>query len=301
VLKRVVFLLANALKYIKMVTVDRRSDITYKEFINEYQKTGKPVILVNATKVWKDPFMFTPDFFREKFANITTVSRNKTYTISDVLDLTAKSTKENPAPYPLKFNILDELKDMLPLMYPLHMNLILPNWLTSGMLKNKLNNGMDLHIGGAGNHYPVHKDAYDVHAWLIQLYGEKDVYIFPRDQEALMYPGVGGMHESRSPIDISNPDYEQYPKFREATPTIVTLKPGEVLYIPSGVWHTTMAYGQNISTIVDQVNSSNYKGWRRTVYVYKKYFSPKRAVLDYMGATALGTIFKAKERLGLKM
>jgi len=284
-----------------MVTVDRRSDITYKQFIKEYQKTGKPVILENATKVWKANLMFTPDFFREKFGHVTTVSSDKEYTVSEILELTANSTKENPAPYPLKFNILRELKDMLPLMEPLNLNLVKPNWLESRILKNRLNNGMDLHIGGAGNHYPLHKDAYDVHAWLIQLYGDKNVYIYPKEQEELMYAGVGGMLESRSPIDISNPDYEKYPRFIEATPTIVTLKPGEVLYIPSGVWHTTMAYKQNISTIIDQVNSSNYKGWRRTVYAYKKYFNKKRAIVDYMAATAIGNVFKIKERLGMKI
>jgi len=284
-----------------MVVIDRRSDITYKEFINEYQKTGRPVILENATKVWKSNLMFTPAFFREKFGHITTVSSNKEYTVAEILDLTASSTKENPAPYPLKFNLLRELKDMLPLMEPLDMNLVRPNWLHSNIFKNRLNNGMDLHIGGAGNHYPVHKDAYDVHAWLIQLYGEKDVYIFPREQEELMYPGIGGMLESRSPIDISNPDNEKYPRFREATPTIITLKPGEVLYIPSGVWHTTMAHKQNISTIIDQVNSSNYKGWRRTVYAYKKYFNKNRAMFDYVAATAIGNYFRLKERLGMKI
>lgn len=284
-----------------MVTIDRRSDITHKEFVKEYEKTGKPVILENATKVWQSNLMFTPDFFREKFGKVTTTNANKEYSISEVLELTRNSTKENPAPYPLKFNILGELKEMLPLMEPLHLNLATPNWLKSDLLKNKMGNAMDLHIGGAGNHYPVHKDAYDVHAWLIQLYGEKDVYVYPKEQEELMYAGVGGMLESRSPIDISNPDYEKYPKFKEATPTIVTLKAGEVMYIPSGVWHTTMAHGQNISTIIDQVNSSNYKGWRRTVYVYKKYFNKNRAVVDYLAATAIGNLFKLKERLGMKI
>lgn len=283
-----------------MVTIDRRSDITHKEFVKEYEKTGKPVILENATKVWKSNLMFTPDFFREKFGKVTTTNANKEYSISEVLELTKNSTKENPAPYPLKFNILSELKEMLPLMEPLHLNLATPNWLKSSLLKNKMGNAMDLHIGGAGNHYPVHKDMYDVHAWLIQLYGEKDVYVYPKDQEDLMYAGTGGILESRSPIDISKPDYEKYPKFKNATPTIVTLKAGEVMYIPSGVWHTTMAHGQNISTIIDQVNSSNYKGWRRTVYVYKAYFNKNRAIVDYLAATAIGNLFKLKERLGMK-
>lgn len=284
----------------RMTTIERRKDLSYKEFIEKYQKPGIPVILENATQVWKSNLIFTPEFFREKFGDRTTWFSNKQYTISELLDLTANSTKENPAPYPVKFNILTQLPEILEYMDPMDMTLVKPNWLNHKILKNKLGNGMDLHIGGAGNHYSVHKDAYDVHAWLIQLYGEKDVIIFPRDQEELMYPGKGGLLESRSPIDISNPDYEKYPRFREATPTTITLKAGEVLYIPSGIWHTTKAHGQNISTIIDQVNSSNYKAWRRDVYVYKKYHNKYRAILDYGAATAIGNAFKLGELMGMK-
>lgn len=283
-----------------MTTIERRSDLSYKEFISAYQKPGIPVILENATHAWKSGMVFTPDFFRKNFGDRTTWFSNRQYTITELLDLTANSSKENPAPYPVKFNILTQLPEILEDMNPLDMNLAKPNWLNSKLLKNKLGNGMDLHIGGAGNHYSVHKDAYDVHAWLIQLYGEKDVIIFPREQEELMYAGKGSLLESRSPIDISNPDYEKYPRFREATPITITLKAGEVLYIPSGIWHTTMAHGQNISTIIDQVNSSNYKAWRRDVYVYKKYHNKYRAVLDYCAATAIGNACKAGELLGMK-
>ncbi|WP_316820040.1 cupin-like domain-containing protein [Pedobacter gandavensis] len=283
-----------------MTTIDRRKDLSYKEFIEKYQKPGIPVILENATQAWKSNLIFTPDFFREKFGDRTTWFSNKQYTVSELLDLTANSTKENPAPYPVKFNILTQLPEIQEFMDPMDMNMVKPNWLNHKILKNKLGNGMDLHIGGAGNCYSVHKDAYDVHAWLIQLYGEKDVIIFPRDQEELMYPGKGGLLESRSPIDISNPDYEKYPRFREATPTTITLKAGEVLYIPSGIWHTTQAHGQNISTIIDQVNSSNYKAWRRDVYVYKKYHNKYRAILDYGAATAIGNAFKLGELMGMK-
>lgn len=177
---------------------------------------------------------------------------------------------------------------MLDLMEPLHFNMVKPNWLKNKLLKDKMGNAMDLHIGGAGNSYEMHKDAYDVHAWLIQLYGEKEVIVFPREQESLLYPKGEGILESRSPINILNPDYEKYPKFKEATPIRATLKAGEVMYIPNGVWHTTISHGQNISTIIDQVNNSNYKAWRRDVYVYKAPHSKFRAVLDYMAATVIG-------------
>lgn len=283
-----------------MTTIDRRSNISYREFIADYQKKGRPVILENATKVWKDNLMFTPAFFKDKFGSRSATFSGKSFTITELLDLTAASTKENPAPYPIKFNILTQLPELLEFMSPLHLNLIKPNWLKSSILKNKLGNAMDLHIGGMGNSYEMHKDTYDVHAWLIQLYGEKEVIVFPRDQESLMYPKKGGLLESRSPINIMDPDYEKYPKFKEATPIRSVIKAGEVFYIPNGIWHTTIAHGQNISTIVDQVNNSNYKAWRRDVYVYKKYHNKYKALVDYAAATAFGNACRIGQLFGKK-
>jgi len=284
-----------------MTTIDRRSNISYKEFIEEYQKPGKPVILENATEAWGENKIFTPDFFRKNFGDRTTTFATEKYTISQILDLTEKGTLENPAPYPVKFNILEQLPELLSYMNPLNMNLCAPNWLKAKVLKNKLSNAMDLHIGGIGNAYEVHKDTYHVHAWLVQLYGEKEVIVFPKDQEELMYPGKGGLLASRSPINIMNPDYEKYPKFKDATPIKATIKAGEVFYIPSGVWHTTKAYGQNISTIIDQMNSSNFRAWRNDVYSYKAYHNKNRAAIDYIAASLIGFACKVGDTVGMKI
>lgn len=283
-----------------METVDRRKNISYLEFIEEYQNKGIPVILENATEVWASPYLFTPDFFREHFGQRTTTSGGVTYTIAEILDLTANSTKENPAPYPIKFNIAAQLPELLDFMRPLDLNLIKPNWLKIKLLQNKLGNAMDLHIGGAGNSYDLHKDAYDVHAWLIQLYGEKEVIVFPREQEALLYPKKGGILESRSPIDVSNPDYTKYPNYKLATPLRLVLKAGELLYIPNGIWHTTLAHTQNISTIIDQVNNTNYKTWRRDAYVYKKDQNKLRAAFDYTAVSVIGNACRIGQLFGKK-
>jgi histone arginine demethylase JMJD6 len=283
-----------------MSTIERRSNLPYKEFIEKYQNTGTPVILENATDVWASAKIFNPKFFKDKFGDRTMKFGQEEFTVSEILDLTEKSTNENPAPYPVKFDILTQMPELLEYMEPLHLNLATPNWLKAKVLKGKLMNGMDLHIGGAGNHYSVHKDTYHVHAWLIQLYGEKEIIVFPNDQEELLYPGKEGLSRSRSPIDISNPDYEKYPKFKAATPIRAMLKAGEVMYIPSGVWHTTMAYGQNISTIIDQMNSSNYKAWRNDVYSYKAHYNKSRAIADYIAATAIAACCRIGQKLGMR-
>lgn len=285
----------------KFTTVDKRKDISHKEFVEKYQKPGIPVILENVTEAWKSNKMFTPEFFRENFGERTGKHSSRGYTVAEMLDITAKSTPENPAPYPVKFMVKASLPELMPHFQPIDLNIIRPNWLKSKFLKNKLGNAdMDLHIGGAGNSYEMHKDTYDVHAWLIQLYGEKEVIVFPWDQEPLMYPKTGGLLESRSPINFTNPDYEKYPKFKEATPIKAILKAGEVLYIPGGLWHTTVAYGQNISTIINQVNATNYEAWRRDVYVYKKYHNKYKAVVDVAAATVIGNLCRIGELFGKK-
>ncbi|KQS41441.1 cupin-like domain-containing protein [Pedobacter sp. Leaf194] len=284
-----------------MTTVDRRYDLSHQEFIEKYQNTGTPVILENATDAWGRDKMFTPDFFRKNFGDRTTTFATEQYSISEILDLTEKSTLENPAPYPVKFNILKQLPELLSYFDPLHMNLCTPNWLKAKALKNKLSNGMDLHIGGVGNAYEIHKDTYHVHAWLIQLYGEKEIIVFPREQQELMYPGKSGLLASRSPINIMNPDYEKYPNFKNATPIKSIIKAGEVFYIPSGVWHTTKAYGQNISTIMDQMNSTNFKAWRNDVYSYKAYYDKKRAMIDYLAASCICAGCKIADKIGIKI
>lgn len=284
-----------------MTSIDKRTDLSYKEFIEKYEKPGIPVVLQNATNVWKSNLMFTPEYFKKNFGDRITKHENREYTMSEILDIAASSTKENPAPYPIKFNLMTQLPEILPLMNPLHLNLARPNWLNSKIYpKNKLGNAIDLFIGGPGNHYSVHKDAYDVHAWLIQLYGEKEVTVFPREQEPLMYPGKSGIAASRSPISIANPDYEKYPKFKEATPLSVTLKAGEVIYIPNGIWHTTRATVHNISIIVDQVNNSNYKTWRKDIYDYKREYNKPKAVFDYLAATVIGNACRLGQLVGMK-
>lgn len=288
-------------KKAKFTSIDRRSDISYEEFIEKYQNNGLPVILENITDAWDSTTIFTPEFFIKNFGDRSGNHPTRRYTIAELLELTANSTAENPAPYPVKFMVKSTLPELVPHLQPLDLNFIRPNWLKSKLLKNKLGNGdMDLHIGGAGNSYEIHKDTYDVHAWLIQLYGEKEVIVFPWDEEPLMYPRTGGLLESRSPISFTNPDYEKYPDFKKATPIKGILKAGEVLYIPGGMWHTTVAHGQNMSTIINQVNESNYKAWKRDVYVYKAYHDKLRGVIDYMAAMVIGNVCRIGQLFGEK-
>jgi histone arginine demethylase JMJD6 len=182
------------------LTIEKIDSISYDEFVEKYVKPGIPVVFKNASAIWKSKHQFNPDFFREHFGNYTTTYKDKIYTMTEVLEITEKSTPEKPSPYPIFFELRTHLPEFMAMLNPLHMNYAFPNWYRSRLLpRSKFGNDMQLYIGGVGNQYVLHKDLFHTDAWVTQLYGEKQFIAFPRDQEDLLYPENQG---TRSPINF---------------------------------------------------------------------------------------------------
>jgi ribosomal protein L16 Arg81 hydroxylase len=78
---------------------------------------------------------------------------------------------------------------------------------------------------------------------LSQVQGRKIVKLIPPDEIDLVY----NFFSVYSLVDLTDPDFEQFPKFQEATVSEVLLEAGEVLFIPVGWWHYVVATEPTIS------------------------------------------------------
>ncbi|RNL52568.1 cupin-like domain-containing protein [Pedobacter jejuensis] len=250
--------------------IQRVDNITHQEFLKNFYEPGIPVVFKNASSVWKAKGLFVPEWFKTNYGERVLNKEGKSYTMSEVFDLVENSTVENPAPYPLKYNITTDIPELLPLIQPLNLNYALPNWLESQWFKKGYwGSATELFIGGPGGKFPyLHLDYYHLNAWITQLYGEKQFTVFPRGQEDFLYPKADDPW--RSEVNIFEPDYEKFPKYKDATPINFTVGPGETLFIPFGTWHSAYSLTTTISVAFDQLNEKNYKPFLKDVWDFKR-------------------------------
>ncbi len=269
-------------------SVQKVEDISYKDFMDNFYKLGIPVVFKNASKVWKANGLFKPEWFRKNFGERAIDKNGRKYTMNEVLDLVESSSESNPAPYPFIFDIPALMPEVLPLIEPLDLNYARPNWLSSKWFqRGNWGSVTEIFIGGPGGRFPyVHLDYYHLNAWITQLYGDKQFTVFPRGQEAYLYPKNDDPW--RSDINIFEPDYNKYPLYRNATPINFTVSAGETLFIPFGTWHTAYSLTPTISVAFDQLNAKNFKPFMRDVWLFKLREGKMKAMASYAYAWLAG-------------
>ncbi|XP_063821044.1 bifunctional peptidase and arginyl-hydroxylase JMJD5 [Ostrinia nubilalis] len=89
--------------------------------------------------------------------------------------------------------------------------------------------------GPKGTISPLHYD--HKRNLFTQVVGEKQVFLFsPQDTENL-YPHEHELLHNTARIDPRFPDYEKYPKYKDAKVYCCVLRAGQMLYIPPKWWH----------------------------------------------------------------
>ncbi|TNE50272.1 MAG: hypothetical protein EP343_08945 [Deltaproteobacteria bacterium] len=83
---------------------------------------------------------------------------------------------------------------------------------------------------------PLHYDNFDNQMFIAS--GTK-IFVFysPRQHKSLYHPWSRLGRGRQSPLDIENPDFTKFPRYKDATPEIAVVKAGDMLYIPADWSH----------------------------------------------------------------
>ena len=241
--------------------IDRRAGMSADEFEREYLESLRPVILTDAISHWRALGRWSPQFFKQEYGRLTVTVDGETMSLGDLIDRVEASSSANPAPY-LRNQPLSEwppelLADVLPMP-----DCTRPNWFESRLFPSRRKmTYIEAYIGGEGARFPVlHWDGLHTHAYLMQLYGDKEYIAFSPDQTEFMYPRDGG---SISEIDdVLEPDLEKFPLYDRARGVRFELHPGETLFVPSGWWHTARILNPSVTVSINAVNRPNGAAFR---------------------------------------
>ena len=216
-------------------SIDRVCGLSKKDFLQQYFKPQKPVILEDAIGNW-------PAYERWNFDYIRQVAGNKTVPLYDDRPVDHKDGFNEPhatmnmADYidllerePTKFriflwNLLKEVPELQKDFKQLDLGLPILKGLPM------------LFFGGQKSYTFMHYDIDLANIFHIHFQGEKRVVLFDQKQTEFMYK-VPHSLIVREDIDFANPDYKKWPGLNLIKGFEGTLKHGDVLYMPEGYWH----------------------------------------------------------------
>ncbi|KAF2888032.1 hypothetical protein ILUMI_18141 [Ignelater luminosus] len=146
-------------------------------------------------------------------------------------------------------------------------------------------------IAMEGNVTPCHYD--EQQNLFAQIRGYKRCILFPPDQFDCLYPHpVHHPHDRQSMVDFDRPDYNRFPKFKEARGCETVIGPGDILYIPIYWWHHIESLMRGGYTVT--VNFW-YKGGPNTSITYPLKAHQKVAVMRNIEKMLLEVLQDPKE------
>ncbi|MEH6534828.1 MAG: cupin-like domain-containing protein [Psychroserpens sp.] len=215
--------------------IPRVKNITKEDFIANYFKPQKPVVIERFTddwpahKKWSLEYMKSiagdkvvplyddrpvdyKDGFNEPHAKMK---------MSDYVDL----LKSKPTKYRIfLWNILKEIPQ-------LQSDYTYPDF----GLKFMKNLPM-LFFGGRDSHTFMHYDIDLANIFHFHFEGKKQCILFDQKQNEYLYK-IPHSLITREDIDFSNPDFNKWPALKNAKGWQCELQHGDILYMPEGYWH----------------------------------------------------------------
>eukprot|EP01129_Flabellula_baltica_P014055 TRINITY_DN6658_c0_g1_i1.p1 TRINITY_DN6658_c0_g1~~TRINITY_DN6658_c0_g1_i1.p1 ORF type:complete len:299 (-),score=73.71 TRINITY_DN6658_c0_g1_i1:18-914(-) len=236
--------------------VEIREDITLDELYGFYKANGVPVVVKGALRDEVAYREWSLDYLVEEYGDeeITmfwgNIEQKKTTgketTIEEFVDMVYNYTRD-PTSYDGNFPYWSEdpvfLQDNAEMLDDLEVLDVFEDPRVYSM-------SYLMWVGPAGTHTGLHIDT-DPMSMLFQIYGIKEFTLYPPSESEYLYPSSkydpGAVV---SQVDHQHVDHEKFPNFKKATSISVILEAGDVIYVPSGWFHSVTSLTESISLSV---------------------------------------------------
>ncbi len=215
--------------------IPRVKTITKKDFIKNYYKPQKPVVIENFIEDWPAYKKWSLDYMKE-------VAGDKQVPLYDDRPVDYKDGFNEPHAKMKMSEYVDLLKRE-PTKYRIFLWNILkevPSLQNDYSYPNfglKLLKSLPLlFFGGRNSHTFMHYDIDLANIFHFHFEGKKQCILFDQKQNDFLYK-IPHSLIVREDIDFSNPDFEKWPALKKAQGYITELAHGNILYMPEGYWH----------------------------------------------------------------
>ncbi|HJP93829.1 MAG TPA: cupin-like domain-containing protein [Pyrinomonadaceae bacterium] len=237
----------------KAQLIDRVSSETFEK---KYLEQNRPAIITDALSDWDAIGKWSPDYLASalKSKQVTVAISSEAqfnydpnrgageeaaryrYAQMDFVKAVSAICRDESGHehyYLMQRSVPDEFPELLP-------DIKTPAWLAYQRP------AINLWFGSTENVTPLHYD--HTNNFFAQVYGRKRLTLFDPMQTDLLYPYPLESSASHvSFINLQQPDFGKYPKFRQARALTSLIEPGELLYLPAYWWHHVRSLQVSIS------------------------------------------------------
>ncbi|PRX56390.1 cupin-like domain-containing protein [Flagellimonas meridianipacifica] len=244
--------------YLKSKDILEECSKPTKDFFNQnFGFKNRPVLIKDVANSWDAFSKWNSSFFRKHYGDKKVDARDvlskdrkiKKFTLEDYLATALENIDGQEGKFP--YYLID---CQIHLNTPLENDYIVPDyfkcWYRS-IKSRKIRHILSwLYIGGANTFSNVHMDIWDTSAWNAVISGRKLWLFYDESQTDLLYEGK---------VNPFYPDYNRYPKLKDARPVVCIQKPGEIVFTPSKWWHAVYNIQSGISLTENFINATNIK------------------------------------------
>ena len=219
----------------QFTAIDTVESISKKDFIKNYLKKRKPLLMKGYAKNWENFDKWNLDYIKEK-------AGDQTVPLYDSKPADATKSSDTPATH-MKFNEYVELIKREPSDLRIFFFIIkdkipelLKNFTFPDLGLKYFERLPTLFFGGSEAKVLMHYDVDMTDFIHFQFEGDKRILLFAPDQSKALYKVPLSVHTIYE-IDYDHPDYEKFPALKHAKGFDFVMNHGDALFIPRGYWH----------------------------------------------------------------